>query len=270
MVSTTKSADRPMRSAIVTGSGGGGSGRAIARRLARAGFCVVVSDIDERGGADTVRLIEEAGGTAFFCRADMSSPDDIERLVALADAAAPLGVLVNNASSHVFDETLEAWRRQIEVDFLGGFHAMMRAIEVMKRNGGGAIVNVASISALWHGRRTPGGIPAYDAAKAGLIRLTTGLRNLALTDRIRVNCLAPGWIATHGPLEYWQSLTPEERLARDVPSKLLQPDEIAAAVHKLATDETLAGRVVVWWSEDPPRLIVDGDRGYRDFENFEL
>ena len=259
-----------MRSAIVTGSGGGGSGRAIARRLAHAGLCVVVSDIDENGGRETVRLIEEDGGRALFCRADISSEEDIGRLVDFSDAHAPLSILVNNASSHVFDETLEAWKRQIEVDLLGGFYAMMYAIGAMKRNGGGAIVNVASISALWHGRTTPGGIPAYDAAKAGLIRLTTGLRNLATTDHIRVNCLAPGWIATHGPLEYWQSLSPEERLARGVPSKLLQPDEIAAAVHRLATDEALAGRIVLWWSEDRPRLIADGDRGYQAFENFEL
>jgi 3-oxoacyl-[acyl-carrier protein] reductase len=259
-----------METAIVTGSGGEGSGRFIARRLASAGFSVVVSDIDEKGGRETVRLIEDAGHSASFCRADISLQEDVRRLIAVADASAPLKVLVNNASSHVFDETLEAWQRQIEVDFLGGFYAMMRAIEVMKRNGGGAIVNIASISALWHGRRTPGGIPAYDAAKAGLIRLTTGLRGLAVAHRIRVNCLAPGWIATHGPLEYWLSLNPEERLARGVPSRLLQPEDIAAAVYKLATDETLAGRVVLWWSEDPPRLIADGDRGYHDYEAFQI
>jgi NAD(P)-dependent dehydrogenase (short-subunit alcohol dehydrogenase family) len=259
-----------MKSAIVTGSGGGGCGRAIAMRLAREGFYVVVSDIDEIGGRETVRLIEDAGDLASFCRADMSSEGEVKGLIAFADQSAPLAILINNASSHVFDETLVAWKRQIEVDFLGGFYAMMHAIDVMNRNGGGAIVNIASISALWHGRRTPGGIPAYDAAKAGLIRLTTGLRGRAATDGIRVNCLAPGWIATHGPLEYWQSLTPEERLARGVPSKLLHPDDIAAAVLKLATDETLAGRVVLWWSEDRPRLIRDVDRGYRDFEEFEL
>ena len=96
------------------------------------------------------------------------------------------------------------------------------------------------------------------------------MRGLAVTHGIRVNCLAPGWIATHGPLEYWQSLTPEERIERGVPSKLLQPEDIAAAVLKLATDETLAGRVVLWWSEDRPRLIADGDRGYHNFEDFEL
>jgi len=259
-----------MRSAIVTGSGGSGSGRAIARRLAHAGLHVVVSDIDENGGRETVRLIEDAGGRTSFFRADMSSQHDVKSLIDFAGASAPLDILVNNASSHVFDETPEAWKRQIEVDLLGGLYAMMHAIEAMKRNGGGAIVNIASISALWHGRRTPGGIAAYDAAKAGLIRLTTGLRNLASTDRIRVNCLAPGWIATHGPLEYWQSLTPDERLARGVPSKLLQPDEIAAAVHKLASDKALAGRVVLWWSEDRPRLIADGDRGYHEFRDFEF
>src|SRR5262249_42972570 len=120
-------------------------------------------DIDEDGGGETVRLIEQAGGGASFFRADISLQDDVQRLVDFADAEAPLGGLVNKASSHIFDETLEAWKRQIEVDLLGGLFAMMHAIEAMKRNGGGAIVNIASISALWHGRRTPGGIPAYDA-----------------------------------------------------------------------------------------------------------
>jgi len=62
-------------------------------------------------------------------------------------------------------------------------------------SGGGAIVNIASISALWHGRRSGGAAPAYDAAKAGLLRLTTGLAGLAESDAIRVNALAPGWIA---------------------------------------------------------------------------
>jgi NAD(P)-dependent dehydrogenase (short-subunit alcohol dehydrogenase family) len=258
------------KSAVVTGSGGGGCGRAIARRLARDGLSIVVSDLDEDGGRETVRLIEEDGGHASFFRADVSSQDDVLRLIAFADDDAPLEVLVNNASTHGFNETLEGWKQQIEVDLLGGLYATWHAIEAMKRNGGGAIVNVTSISALWHGRETVGASPAYDAAKAGLIRLTTGLRSLAASDGIRANCLAPGWIATHGPLEYWQSLTPEERSARGVPSKLLQPDEIAGAVYKLATDKTLAGRVMLWWSEDRPRLIADCDRGYCDSEDFDV
>lgn len=261
------------KSAIVTGSGGGGSGRAIALRLSRAGFAVAVSDISNEGGRETVCLIEQAGGRAAFFHADVSREREVLALVDFAERQlGPLGVLVNNASSHAFDheKPLDGWKVQIEVDLLGAMYATRHAVEAMRRAGGGAIVNIASISALWHGRRTGGGVPAYDAAKAALIRLTTGLRDLKKTDGIRVNCLAPGWIATHGPLEYWQSLTPEERLARGVPAELLMPDEIADAVFRLAMDETLAGRVLLWWSEDAPRLIADGDRGYFGSTDFTL
>jgi hypothetical protein len=80
-----------------------------------------------------------------------------------------------------------------------------------------------------------------------------------------VNCLAPGWIATDGPRQYWESLTPADRLERGVSSRLLTPQQIASAVVHLATDQSLAERVMVWWSEDAPRLIQWGDRGYRDF-----
>jgi NAD(P)-dependent dehydrogenase (short-subunit alcohol dehydrogenase family) len=134
----------------------------------------------------------------------------------------------------------------------------------MRRSGGGAVVNIASISALWHGRKTPGGLPGYDVAKAGVIRMTTRLASLAKTDGIRVNCLAPGWIATDGPRQYWESLTPSERVERSLPSRLLTIDQVANAVVRLADDVSLAGRVLVWWSDDAPQLIQWGDRGYRD------
>jgi NAD(P)-dependent dehydrogenase (short-subunit alcohol dehydrogenase family) len=138
----------------------------------------------------------------------------------------------------------------------------------MRRGHGGAIVNIASISALWHGRKSLGGIPGYDVAKAGMIRMTTRLASLAKTDDIRVNCLAPGWIATDEVRRYWESLTPEERTARSVPSRLLTTDQISEAVIKLAEDRSLAGRVLVWWSENAPHLIGWGDRGYRDLVEF--
>src|SRR5437867_916679 len=132
----------------------------------------------------------------------------------------------------------------------------------MRRSGGGAVVNIASISALWHGRKTPGGFPGYDVAKAGMIRMTTRLAPLAKTYGVRVNCLAPGWIATDGPRQYWESLTPSERTERGVPATLLTVDNVANAVVHLATDGSLAGRVLVWWSDDPPPFIAWGDRGY--------
>src|ERR1700741_3681718 len=100
----------------------------------------------------------------------------------------------------------------------------------MRRSGGGAIVNIASISALWHGRKTPGGLPGYDVAKAGMIRMTTRLASLARTDHIRVNCRTPGWIATAGARKYCKSLAPSELAARGVPSRLLTTDEVAEAI----------------------------------------
>jgi len=110
-------------------------------------------------------------------------------------------------------------------------------------------------------------LEGYDVAKAGMLRMTTRLAPLAEKDNIRVNCLAPGWIATGGSLEYWQSLTPAERSARGVPSRLLTTDEIAEAVARLADDRSLAGRVLVWWPDAEPRFIRWGDRGYRELED---
>ena len=101
-----------------------------------------------------------------------------------------------------------------------------------------------------------------------MIRMTTRLASLAETDRIRVNCLAPGWIATDGPRQYWESLTPAERLERGIPFQQLTTDQVSEVVRRLAEDRSLAGRVRVWWSEDRPTLIQWGDRGYRDIADF--
>jgi 3-oxoacyl-[acyl-carrier protein] reductase len=255
---------------IVTGAGGGGCGRAIAARFASAGAAVIVSDINEAGGHDTVCLIERGGGRARFFRADVRQELQVRDLVSFAEATfGRVTVLVNNASApHGTGEGLEGWMQAIETDLLGAIHATRWAIEAMRRGGEGAVVNMASISALWHGRKTAGGLPGYDVAKAGMIRMTTRLASLAETDNIRVNCLAPGWIATPEVQAYWESLTPAERVERGVPSRLLSVDQVSEAVVWLAGDRSLAGRVVVWWSEDVPRLIPWGDRGYRDLVAF--
>jgi 3-oxoacyl-[acyl-carrier protein] reductase len=180
-------------------------------------------------------------------------------------------VLVNNASSPLpIGEGLAGWTGALHTDLLGTIYATRWAIELMRRTGGGSIVNISSISALWHGRRTPGGFPGYDVAKLGVIRLTTVLAKDVAKDGIRVNCLAPGWIASDGPRQYWESLTPAERKERGVPSKLLATQEIAEMVVRMASDESLNGRIVLWWSDDQPRLIQWGDRGYHDAAEFPL
>ncbi|HEX5227941.1 MAG TPA: SDR family NAD(P)-dependent oxidoreductase [Bryobacteraceae bacterium] len=250
---------------IVTGAGGAGCGRAMALRFAHDGAPLVVSDIDPAAGQRTVRAIEDNGGRAAFFRCDVRKESQVKDLVSFAEATfGRLGVLVNNASAPHGDASIASWTDPIETDLLGAIYATRYAIDAMKRTGGGAIVNISSISALWHGRKTPGGFAGYDVAKAGMIRMTTRLAPLAESDSIRVNCLAPGWIATDGVRRVWDSLTPEERKARQMPSRLIAIDEITEIVVRLATDPSLAGRVVAWWSEDEPRLIEWGDRGYRD------
>lgn len=257
------------RVVIVTGAGGNGCGRSIAARFAIDGAAIVVSDINEAGGQDTVLGIERDGGRAAFFQADVRNESQVKQLVSFAETTfGGLNVLVNNASAPRGDASIESWVDPIETDLLGAIHATRWAVEAMRRGHGGAIVNIASISALWHGRKTPGGIPGYDVAKAGMIRMTTRLASLVETDGIRVNCLAPGWVATDEVRRYWESLTPEKRTALSVPSRLLTTDQIAEAVVRLAGDRSLAGRVLVWWSEDTPGLIEWGDRGYRDVEEF--
>ena len=143
------------------------------------------------------------------------------------------------------------------------FMRVLWAVEAMRRTGGGSIVNISSISALWHGRKTPGGFPGYDVAKLGVIRLT---------ERSCEGCCA-GWHTRelscarldrngrpHTVLAV--PLTPEERAARGVPSKLLSTAEIADMVVRLATDQHLKWRcrcVVV--RRMRPRPIEWGDRG---------
>jgi NAD(P)-dependent dehydrogenase (short-subunit alcohol dehydrogenase family) len=250
------------KAAIVTGAGGDGSGRAIACRLAHDGALVVVSDINEAGGEETVRLVERAGGRAVFRRTDVRVEEEIRDLIDFAEKTlGTLSILINNASAPFHPgDPLQLWSDTMQTDFFGTMNATRLAIEAMKRAGGGAIVNMSSISALRHGRI--GGSPAYDTAKAGVLRLTTSLAWLKEKENIRVNCLAPGWIASGDVRSYWEALTPEQRIERQAPARLLQLDEVAGAVVRLATDETLYGRILIWWSEYAPRFIPFGDRGY--------
>ena len=252
--------------AVVTGAGGGGCGRAIALRCAAEGAAVVVCDVNEAGGEETVRLISGQGGRAAFVRADVREEAQVRELLEFSVATfGGIRLLVNNACGPFRPgEQAEYWASTVQTELLGTLYGIRYAIDAMRDRGGGAIVNVSSISALWHGRRITTGVASapYDAAKAAVIRLTTTLDWLMPQYGIRVNCLAPGWIATDGPRQYWESLTPVERRERGVPSVLLTPEQIAGAVLYLATDESLVGRVLLWWSEDEPRLIRWGDRGY--------
>jgi NAD(P)-dependent dehydrogenase (short-subunit alcohol dehydrogenase family) len=253
--------------AIVTGAGGGGSGRAFARRFAREGAAVVVCDTNEAGGRETVELIVTAGGRAAFVRSDVANQDDVRALFDFAERTyGGVDILVNNASApYPVQGQLTGWFPPIEVDLLGTMYCTLRAVEAMRRRGGGAIVNIGSTSAVGHGFK-PSGSPAYDVAKAGVMRLATMLAPLAETMKIRVNCLVPDWVASPEVCEYFDALTPDQRRQQGVPPVLTSLDEVADAVFELATDDRLAGLVMVWWSGQPRKLIPWADPGYAGLE----
>ncbi|HWC96599.1 MAG TPA: SDR family oxidoreductase [Candidatus Sulfopaludibacter sp.] len=256
--------------AIVTGSGGLGSGRAEALCLAREGCRVVVADIKDEGGAETVRRIQAAGGIAQFAHCDVQSRDQVRALVSYAERQfGGLNILVNNASAPFRPGApMEQWHQPLQVDLVGAMYGVEFGVAAMRRRGGGAIVNVSSTSALGYGPHASAST-AYDIAKAGVLRLTTGLAVLAQEAGIRVNCLVPDWVAHPDVQAYYDALTPEQRAHPRVPPRLTELAEIAQAVVRLVTDESLAGRVLVMWSGREPRLISVEDRGYEELEPLE-
>lgn len=253
--------------AIVTGGGGAGSGRAISRRLAREGAAVVAADIDLAGAEQTVREIEAAGGRSAALQVDLADESQVARLIEFAcHTFGGLDLLVNNASAPYDPQGLTTgWFDALRVDLLAPMHATLAALEVMRARGGGAIVNIGSTSAIGHGRKHSKS-PGYDVAKMGVMRLTTTLAPLAERDGVRVNCLVPDWVATPELQGYVDSLSLDERRAQGVPDTLISLDELATAVVRLATDQQLAGRIMLWWNGQPPRLIPAGDLGYAALE----
>ena len=225
------------KTAIVTGAGSG-IGRAVALRYAAAGANVVVSDVDEAGGAATVAAIEERGGAAAFARADVAVAKDNERLVETAVARyGALHVACNNAGiggaqAPTGEYPIEGWDRVIAINLSGVFYGMRYQIPAMIAAGGGAIVNMASILAQVGFRNSC----AYVAAKHGVVGLTKNAALEHAPQRVRVNAVGPGFIRTPLietlPAETLQTLEPLHPLGR-----LGEADEVATLVAWLSSDE---------------------------------
>jgi NAD(P)-dependent dehydrogenase (short-subunit alcohol dehydrogenase family) len=250
--------------ALVTGAGYG-IGRAIARRLVDEGSHVVVNDIDEAHGAETVRMIEDAGGKAAFVRADVSSDDDVQRMISVAaETFGGLDILVNNAANEIEPPfypyaSAGSWRRTLEVCLLGTMIATQQAIELMSERRGGAIVNLSSMAGVGF---TPHDSPEYAAAKAGIMRLTATLAPLKERLNIRVNCIAPNWVATEKVRSYVPQLTSQQRADWWVPDMdvMATPEDIADAVVQLVRDDYLYGRAMLYGKRGKKWLVpVDLD-----------
>src|SRR3989442_694471 len=198
--------------AIVTGGGaagdGIGNGRASAILLARAGTRVVVVDRDLALAKRTVELIEAGGGggEALAFQADVTRGSDCAAMVEAAlDRFGRLDFLDNNVGigsrGSVVDESEESWRRLMTVNVDSMFLTAKHAIPAMRRTGGGAIVNVSSISAL-----RPRGLTAYSVSKGAVIALTKAMAVDHGAEGIRVNCVAPG--PAYTPMVYAGGMTP--------------------------------------------------------------
>jgi NAD(P)-dependent dehydrogenase (short-subunit alcohol dehydrogenase family) len=223
--------------AIVTGAAGG-IGRAVARLLAERGARVVVVDLKAVEAEETVGLIREAGGEAFFVRADVTAVAEAEAAVARAEAAyGGIDILHNNAAiiahhDRLDEVSVEEFRRIVDVD-LNALFLMARTVAPrLARRGGGVIVNTSS------GAGLVGYAPAlaYTAAKAGVLGLTNGLANLLREDRIRVNAVLPGMTDTPMLRESRTGLA-----ALEHPETLLKPPDIARAVAYMAANEDVNG-----------------------------
>jgi 3-oxoacyl-[acyl-carrier protein] reductase len=219
--------------ALVTGAARG-IGAATAKALARDGWPVAVNYRSDGSSADdVVAAIEELGGRAIACQADVGSLEDTDRLFELAEAQlGPVLVLVNNAGTRADSLSPqlgeEQWAQVIETNLSGAYRTSRRALGPMLRARFGRIVNVASVV----GPRANAGQANYAASKAGLIGFTRTVAVEVARRGITVNAVAPGFVETR--------LTEgvDGSVAERIPARRQgTPEEVAACIRFLASDE---------------------------------
>jgi NAD(P)-dependent dehydrogenase (short-subunit alcohol dehydrogenase family) len=226
------------RVALVTGAGSG-IGRAAAIGFAQRGARVVVTDVDEQGGQETVRLVKETGSDAFFQKVDVRKSAEIEAAVkAAVDHYGRLDYAVNNAgiggaAAPVGEYPEDQWRLVIDINLTGVFLGMKAEIQQMLKQGGGAIVNMASILGLVAFE----GSPAYVASKHGVVGLTKAAALEYSASGIRVNAVCPGFIATSMTEQLREDEAVNQMLVKKHPiGRLGNAEEVAAVVLWLCSD----------------------------------
>ncbi len=225
------------RAAIVTGAGSG-IGRSCARILASGGASVLVADMNAASAEAVAAEIAAAGGIARACTVDVADPAAVAVMVAAARELGPVRVAVNNAGiggemAPVADYSIEGWRQIMAVNLDSVFYCMRAEIPAMVDAGGGSIVNMSSILGSVGFANSPG----YVAAKHGMIGLTKNAALEYAAQGVRVNAVGPGFIMTPLVSASLDAAALEFLSTRHALGRLGQPEEVAAVVAFLASDE---------------------------------
>ncbi|MBN2062220.1 MAG: SDR family oxidoreductase [Deltaproteobacteria bacterium] len=244
--------------ALITGAGSG-IGRASAILFSKEGAKIAVADIDEKGGQRTVEIVNNEGGSAIFIKTDVTKESDVRNMIKkTVEDYGRLDILYNNAGigTHfiMLEDTEESlWDRVMAINVKGVFFGCKYAAPVMKKQGGGVIVNTASIAAV----RPRPGLSAYSASKAAVIALTRSAAMELAPFNIRVNCINP--VVTDTP--FLVKTVPADKmdeakktmLATIPLGRMGQPEDIAKAALYLASDDSSLVTGI--------GLDVDGGRG---------
>lgn len=247
--------DLPGKVSVVTGAAMG-IGKGIARQLGRAGAAVVIADINENAAKATVAEFQKAGLDARFLHPDVARDEDVATVIDFAaDEFGSLDIFVNNAGigmNGVIPGTPpEVWSHVLHVflrQYMLGTQLAIRAME----GRGGAVVNIASSAGVGF---APQAWPEYAAAKAGVIRFTACMAPQRDQANVRVNCICPGWVATEAVRASTSALSDEQKRQRDIPDPMLTPDDIGEAVIQFVRDDSLFGRVMLYYEPGKKRLV---------------
>ena len=228
--------------ALITG-GGGGIGRQTALAFAAEGARIVATDVNSEAGAETVSLVEEAGGEALYQDADVSKAADCEAMVQAAeDQFGRLDILFNNAGiMHPEDGDAvateeEIWDLTMNINLKGVFFGCKYGIPAILRAGGGSVINTASFVAVL-GAATPQ--LAYTASKGGVLAMTRELAVIHAREGVRVNALCPGQLKTKMLMDFLDTEEKKQRRLVHVPmGRFGEAKEMAQAALYLASEES--------------------------------
>jgi NAD(P)-dependent dehydrogenase (short-subunit alcohol dehydrogenase family) len=231
---------RMTKVAIITGAGSG-LGQATAVRLAEDGVNIVVVDVNEKGAAETLSMVEKAGAEAIFVKADVSKVEDVKNYVnETINKFGKIDYFFNNAGisgsgKYFLDTTPEDIDQIVGINLLGALYGVRFVAEEMLKNGGGSIVNTASSA----GVIGQDSVVTYSATKHGIVGLTKSMVAEYAKDGLRVNAIAPGPTETPMVKAFYEA-NPEMKAnaTSGIPQKRLgTPEEVAELVTFLLTSK---------------------------------